>query len=102
MVRTVGYRQSASDLLLPAQVLRLPKEPTRVDASLDDPVYDPVFFAPSAPHFHPVPGRTCTPAECYLRLMYLEFRYGLAMRACAPRSATHPPPASATAVPAAR
>jgi transposase, IS5 family len=36
-----------------------------------------VFFAPFAPHFHPVLGRPSTPVECYLRLMFLKFRYRL-------------------------
>jgi transposase, IS5 family len=36
-----------------------------------------VFLAPFAPHFHPVLGRPSTPAECYLRLMFLKFRHGL-------------------------
>src|SRR6266496_3000975 len=38
---------------------------------------DPAFFAPFAPHFHPVIGRPSTPVECYLRLMFLKFRYRL-------------------------
>jgi IS5 family transposase len=54
-------------------VLRLPDELARVDALLDD----PVFFAPFAPHFHPVMGRPSTPVEWYLRLMFLKFRYRL-------------------------
>ena len=58
---------------LPEEVLRLPAELARVDALLDD----PVFFAPFAPHFHPVIGRPSTPIECYLRLMFLKFRYRL-------------------------
>jgi IS5 family transposase len=58
---------------LPAEVLRLPLELARVDALLDD----PVFFAPFAACFHPVIGRPSTPVECYLRLMFLKFRYGL-------------------------
>jgi IS5 family transposase len=36
-----------------------------------------VFFAPFAPHFHPVLGQPGTPAEWYLRLMFLKFRYRL-------------------------
>jgi IS5 family transposase len=52
---------------------RLPAELARVDALLDD----PAFFAPFAPHFHPVLGRPSTPVECYLRLMFLKFRYRL-------------------------
>jgi transposase, IS5 family len=46
-------------------LLRLPDDLARVDALLDD----PAFFEPFAPHFHPVLGRSSTPAECYLRLM---------------------------------
>jgi IS5 family transposase len=44
-----------------------------VDALLDD----PVFFAPFAPYFDPLIGRPSTPVECYLRLMFLKFRYRL-------------------------
>ena len=44
-----------------------------MDALLDD----PPFFAPFAPYFHPVLGRPSTPIECYLRLMFLKFRYRL-------------------------
>jgi transposase, IS5 family len=73
MFRTIGDGPSAWELLLPAEVLRLPEELARVDALLDD----PVFFAPFAPHFHPVLGRPSTPAEWYLRLMFLKFRYRL-------------------------
>jgi IS5 family transposase len=58
---------------LPPELLRLPQELARVDALLDD----PAFFAPFAPHFHPVLGRPSTPVECYLRLMFLKFRYRL-------------------------
>jgi hypothetical protein len=59
--------------LLPSELLRIPEELARVDALLDD----PVFFAPFAPYFHPVLGRPSTPIECYLRLMFLKFRYRL-------------------------
>jgi IS5 family transposase len=44
-----------------------------VDALLDD----PAFFAPFVPHFDPLIGRPSTPVECYLRLMFLKFRYRL-------------------------
>jgi IS5 family transposase len=59
--------------LLPEEVLRLPAELARVDALLDD----PVFFAPFARFFDPLIGRPSTPVECYLRLMFLKFRYRL-------------------------
>jgi hypothetical protein len=55
-----------------SRLLRLPEELARVDALLDD----PAFFAPFAPHFHPVLGRPTAPAEWHLRLMFLKFRYG--------------------------
>ncbi len=73
MFRTVGDPPPLWESLLPAEVRRLPAELARVDALLDD----PVFFAPFAPYFHPVIGRPSTPAECYLRLMFLKFRYRL-------------------------
>jgi transposase, IS5 family len=73
MFRTIGDGRSSWELLLPPEVLRLPAELARVDALLDD----PVFFAPFAPYFHPLIGRPCTPVECYLRLMFLKFRYRL-------------------------
>src|SRR3984957_6533572 len=73
MFRTVGDRPPLWEALLPAEVLRLPAELARVDALLDD----PAFSAPFAPYFHPVLGRPSTPAECYLRLMFLKFRYRL-------------------------
>jgi IS5 family transposase len=73
MFRTIGDRPSSWESRLPAELLRLPEELARVDALLDD----PAFFAPFAPHFHPVLGRPSTPAEWYLRLMFLKFRYRL-------------------------
>jgi IS5 family transposase len=71
--RTIGDQPSLWESLLPEEVLRLPGELARVDALLDD----PVFFAPFAPHFDPLIGRPSTPVECYLRLMFLKFRYRL-------------------------
>jgi transposase, IS5 family len=73
MFRTIGDGPSSWELLLPPELLRLPEELARVDALLDD----PVFFAPFARYFHPVIGRPSTPVECYLRLMFLKFRYRL-------------------------
>jgi transposase, IS5 family len=71
--RTVGDQVSLWESLLPEEVLKLPEELARVDALLDD----PVFFAPFAPFFDPRAGRPSTPVECYLRLMFLKFRYRL-------------------------
>jgi transposase, IS5 family len=71
--RTIGDRPPVWESRLPAELLRLPDELARVDALLDD----PAFFAPFAPYFHPVIGRPSTPVECYLRLMFLKYRYRL-------------------------
>jgi IS5 family transposase len=73
MFRTVGDRPASWESLLPEELLRLPQELARVDALLDD----PAFFAPFAAYFHPVLGRPSTPVECYLRLMFLKYRYRL-------------------------
>ncbi len=73
MFRTIGDGPSAWELLLPAEVLRLPEDLAQVDALLDD----PAFFAPFARYFHLVLGRPSTPVECYLRLMFLKFRHRL-------------------------
>ncbi|HEY3036347.1 MAG TPA: ISNCY family transposase [Streptosporangiaceae bacterium] len=73
MFRTVGDQVSLWESLLPEEVLRLPAELARVDALLDD----PAFFAPFARYFDPLIGRPSTPVECYLRLMFLKFRYRL-------------------------
>ena len=73
MFRTISGPVPAWESLLPPELLRLPEELARVDALLDD----PAFFAPFAPYFHPVLGRPSTPIECYLRLMFLKFRYRL-------------------------
>ena len=73
MLRTIGDGPSPWESLLPPELLRLPAELVRVGALLDD----PVFFAPFARFFHPVLGRPSTPVECYLRLMFLKFRYRL-------------------------
>ena len=71
--RTIGDRPSPWESLLPAELFRLPEDLARVDALLDD----PAFFAPFVPYFHPLLGRPSTPVECYLRLMFLKFRYRL-------------------------
>ena len=73
MLRTLGDPASLWESLLPAEVLRLPEELERVDALLDD----PAFFAPFVPFFSLTAGRPSTPMECYLRMMFLKFRYRL-------------------------
>ena len=73
MLRTLGDPVSLWESLLPEEVLRLPAELARVDGLLDD----PVFFAPFVPFFSLTAGRPSTPMECYLRMMFLKFRYRL-------------------------
>src|SRR5262249_48072378 len=73
MVRTIGDGPSSWGLLLPPGGLRLPGGLARGGAV----VGDPVFFGAFAPSFYPLIGRPSTPAECYLRLMFLKFRYRL-------------------------
>jgi len=87
VLRTRAEQVSLWEAVLPAEVLRLPVKLARVDALLDD----PVFFAPFVPSFDPRVGRPSTPMETYLRMMFLKFRYRLAMRPCAPRSLTRSP-----------
>jgi IS5 family transposase len=65
MLRTRASEVSVLEVMLPAEVLRLPGELARVDALLDD----PVFFARFVPFFDPRMGRPSTPMEVYLRLM---------------------------------
>ena len=87
MLRTIGDGPSPWESLLPPELLRLPAELVRVGALLDD----PVFFAPFAPYFHPVLGRPSTPVECYLRLMFLKFRYRLGYESLCAGSAIRSP-----------
>ncbi|HEX2402183.1 MAG TPA: ISNCY family transposase [Mycobacterium sp.] len=73
MFRTVGDQCSLWESVLPKELLRLPEDLARVDALLDD----PAFFEPFVTFFDPQLGRPSTPMECYLRLMFLKFRYRL-------------------------
>jgi transposase, IS5 family len=73
VLRTIGDPVSLWESLLPEEVLKLPEQLARVDALLDD----PAFFAPFVPFFSLTAGRPSTPMECYLRLMFLKFRYRL-------------------------
>jgi IS5 family transposase len=73
MLRTIADQPSLWESMLPAEVLRLPVELSRVDDLLDD----PAFFAPFRPHFDARLGRPSIPMESYLRLMFLKYRYRL-------------------------
>ncbi len=73
MLRTRAAQVGLWEAVLPAEVLRLPEELSRVDRLLDD----PVFFAPFVPFFDPRVGRPSIPMETYLRMVFLKFRYRL-------------------------
>ena len=73
VLRTVNDQATLWELILPAELLVLPAELSRVDALLDD----AVFFAPFALYFDARMGRPSIPVETYLRLMFLKFRYRL-------------------------
>ncbi len=75
--RTVNDQPTLWDSILPPELLVLPVELGRVDTLLDD----PVFFAPFAAYFDARIGRPSIPMECYLRLMFLKFRYRLGYEA---------------------
>ena len=79
--RTVNDQPTLWDAILPSELLVLPAELARVDALLDD----PVFFAPFAAHFDARIGRLSIPMETYLRMMFLKFRYRLALGCCVGR-----------------
>jgi IS5 family transposase len=73
MLRTRNSQPTLWESILPQELLGLPVELARVDALLDD----ERFFAPFRGHFDPVFGRPSVPAETYLRLMFLKYRYRL-------------------------
>jgi transposase, IS5 family len=73
MLRTVGGQPTLWESILPALLLGMPAELEAVDRLLDD----PRFFEPYRGFFHPVLGRPSIPIECYLRLMFLKYRYKL-------------------------
>src|SRR5712691_120151 len=73
MLRTVCDQATLWESILPAACLGMPGELEAVDRLLDD----PRFFEPYRRFFHPVLGRPSVPIECYLRLMFLKYRYGL-------------------------
>jgi IS5 family transposase len=73
MLRTVGEQASLGEALLPPAALVMPAELERVDRLSDD----ARFFAPYERFFHARLGRPSIPIECYLRLMFLKYRYQL-------------------------
>jgi IS5 family transposase len=73
MLRTTNPQRSLWEAILPAEVLGLSTELTRVDRLLDD----PAFIQPFRAHFDPRCGRPSIPIETYLRLMFLKHRYRL-------------------------
>jgi IS5 family transposase len=73
MLRTVGEQPTLWESILPAPLLGMPAELEAVDRLLDD----ARFFDPYRRFFHPVLGRPSIPIECYLRLMFLKYRYRL-------------------------
>jgi len=75
--RTVNDQATLWELILPAELLVLPAELSRVDALLDD----AVFYAPFAAYFDARIGRPSIPMETYVRLMFLKFRYRLGYEA---------------------
>jgi IS5 family transposase len=82
MCRAVGDQASLFESVLPEQPLRPPDELARVDAMLED----PVSFEPFVPCLDPRIGRSSTPMETYLRLMFLKFRYRMGYESRAGRS----------------
>ena len=73
MLRTMNPQPSLWEAVLPQCLLGLPAELTAVDCLLDD----SAFFEPYRAHFHATLGRPSIPIECYLRMMFLKFRYHL-------------------------
>lgn len=73
MLRMLGPQGSLFELLLPPGMRVLSGELAEIDALLDD----PGFFEPFRPFFSPTDGRPSIPAETYLRLMFLKYRYHL-------------------------
>jgi hypothetical protein len=95
MLRTTNPQHSLWEAILPDACLRLPAELARVDTLLDA----PAFLAPLAAHFDPHLGRPSIPLDTYLRMMFLKFRYRLAMSCCAMRSPTRSPGSGSAASP---
>ena len=73
MLRTVCPEPTLWDSILPECALGLPPKLAEVDRLLDD----PRFFDPFRPFFSARHGRPSVPMECYLRLMFLKYRYRL-------------------------
>jgi transposase, IS5 family len=65
--------------VLPDHNIRGRAELADRDGPLTREFRDRQHFAPFAPQFLPVLGRSSIPVECYLRLMFLKFRYRLGL-----------------------
>src|SRR2546425_4615285 len=73
MLRERAVGESLWEAVLPAELRELPAELGKVDAILDD----DRFLVPFRSRLTATIGRPTIPIETYLRLMYLEYRYGL-------------------------
>lgn len=73
MLRERALGETIWESLLPAEVLELPPELSRVDAILAE----DRFLAPFRRRLTARVGRPTIPIETYLRLMYLKYRYGI-------------------------
>jgi transposase, IS5 family len=71
MLRTVCPEPTLWDAILPECALGLPAGLAEVDRLLDD----PWLFEPFRPFFSARHGRPSVPVECYVRLMFLKYRY---------------------------
>jgi len=73
VLRTVRDCPTLWEALLPSEALVMPAELDAVDRLLDD----PRLFESFRRWFDPELGRPSIPIECYLRLMFLKYRYRL-------------------------
>ena len=80
MLPTVTDQVSLREAVRPEELLRLPEEPARVDALLDD----EAFVGPFREFFDPRIGRPFTPVEVYLRLMFLKAQVSAGRRDAMP------------------
>jgi hypothetical protein len=86
MLRTTNPQPSLWEAILPDACLGLPAELARVDRLLDAPAFLARWPATSTRI-----GRPSVPLDTCLRMMFLKFRYRLAMSWSAARSPTRSP-----------